>query len=627
MRRGHLFSDITMRGYKSYPQNLSHDVKASLRIGNTYPILRMDVLPGDKFNTKSTHLLKFQPMLAPIMHTLDVKVDYFYVPYRLLHKGFNDFVFGVDPENIPPYFTLEHVYQYLVEKYRYNEMLEAWTNEPGSLPSYLNQDFQNLGRALLLLMPGSLYDFLGYPTLQYYDENLGTFPKLILSTTYYIDVARPEPTDTPITNLPLFMAELQKMAKDVPLTALPLLAVRKIYNDYFRWYATPEFDLDIDHIQFGVDITERMFDSEMLYHLQNNWQRDYFTSALDSPQAGDPVPLSIGGTAPLVMEYAPDGVPNNDYSTKARYSLQHPDAAGDKWIQGRLAVHKNDDENYTTIGLNYSRESLVTPEDNSNPSRVQIDVTNHTKADLSNATSLNVESFRFSLILQRIREKMNVGGRRPIELLKSLFGVNSSDARLQLSEYLGGGRQGVVTQDVIQTTEEVDSPYYLGRQAGNSYSVGQSFAFNKFFEEHGIILGFIRISPRSSYYQGVHRDLLRTAYDDFALPDFSILGEQSVFNAELYWKSLDPLGTFGYQERYADYKYIPDKIHGDFKTTLSYWHMGRFFKTEPRLNDEFQKQDSEAIQNSVFPYPDQDVIYMDMYHDVKAYRRLKPNYK
>jgi hypothetical protein len=109
------------------------------------------------------------------------------------------------------------------------------------------------------------------------------------------------------------------------------------------------------------------------------------------------------------------------------------------------------------------------------------------------------------------------------------------------------------------------------------------------------------------------------------MPQLSILGEQAIKNCEIYFSTDKPEGTFGYQSRYADYKYIPDKVHGEFKTSLSYWHMARKFAKLPVLNKEFQDIDTESVQSSVFTLPAEDTIYCDIYHKISAKRKLKPN--
>lgn len=571
-----IFENIRFKTSKRYKYDLSHQVKASMKIGQLYPILRMDVLPGDKFNVNTQHVLKLQPMLAPIMHTIDVKVDYFFVPYRLLSKGFNDFVLGIDQTAIPPYITM------------YDCLQSARGQIEG--PGYTSM-FKKM-------QVGTLWDFLGYPTLDPPTKDFDEMTK---------DELRQYHTE-----------QSAKYGNQVKLSALPILAFRSIWSNYYRWYAQPEDSLWEEQIKQDPNISSTVM-AYFSIHENAKWERDYFTSALDAPQYGTPEAVSIGGYADLVN---PDETPTQGNRTTFRVSMDGEDADNYVMRSNQDFIEIGGTAYPTTKTLGANKGDNVPTGDLSS---VQIDVTSHTKADLSTATPVDVEVLREAFIMQRIREIMQAGGSKPIDRLKSLWGVNSSDARLQIPEYLGGGRSPLVISSVLQQSQNSEEGYALGRQGGEGLSVGRASAFNRYFEEHGCIIGIMRIVPRTSYYQGVHRDLLRVAFGDFALPQLSVLGEQAIKNCELYFSTDKPEGTFGYQSRYADYKYIPDKVHGEFKTTLAYWHMGRKFDQLPVLNKEFQDIDSKSVQSSVFTIPGEDTVYCDIYHKITAKRKLKPN--
>lgn len=568
-----IFNNVRFKSPKRYSYNLSHEVKASMKIGNLYPILRMDVIPGDKFNVNSQHVVKLQPMLAPIMHQVDVKIDYFYIPNRLLTKGFNEFVLGIDPQANPPYITTNHCLEFAKEQY----------DQFG----YYHH-FQKM-------LEGTLWDFLGYPT----------------------PVKTPHPVDWEDANevSSWYIKVKKEIGNDVKLSGLPFLAFRSVWSNYYRWSEQPEDSLWEQYILEDKDISEVVM-RYFSVHERAKWERDYFTSALSSPQAGDPQTISIGGLADLVQSDA------DDISKSSKIQGINPSLESAEWQELGSTTLNVAGGGYSG-SQSWSSGSNPVPISGSSLSR--IDVTPHTKADLSNATPIDVEILREAFIMQRIKERMSAGGNKPIDRLKSLWGVNSSDARLQVPEYLGGGRSPLVISSVLQQVQDTTNGYALGKQGGEGLSVGRASAFNRYFEEHGIVLGIMRIVPRTAYYQGVHRDLLRVAQGDFALPQLSVLGEQAIKNCELYFGADDPNGTFGYQSRYADYKYIPDKVHGEFKTSLSYWTMARKFESEPRLNAEFQNIDPESVQSSVFSNPSEDTLYVDIYHRITAKRKLKPN--
>lgn len=573
-----IFQNLSLKMYKRYPYNLSHSVRCSMKIGNLYPILAMDVVPGDKFDVQSNHVCKLQPMLAPVMHDIDVKIDYFYVPYRLISDRFNEFVLQIDQTANPPYITTRAFLQRLREKY-------FDTNYVGVFKS---------------ICVGSTWDYLGYPTpeqdypLKSTDQTDDDYKTQVLA--WY---------DT-------FVAPLEN---DLHLTALPFLAYEFIYANYYKWYLEQN---NIDEwIQEGaVNKDMSVFLADRLVPCnRTNWERDYFTSALDNPQAGTPVTMSLGNIAPLVTTNA------NPWAKQTIIRQANADALGG----AGLGYDSDDAVGVPVSVLDQHIGTAVGVPASDNTGVMQVDVTEHTGADLTESTSISVEQMRFNFRLQRLKELMNIAGNRVIDRLKALWGVNSSDARLQLPEYLGGGRSPLVISSVIQQVNDANQDYPLGTQAGQGLSVGKAAAFNRYFEEHGIIIGIMRVQPRTAYMQGIKRDLLRVSACDFAMPQFGDIGEQPIFDIELYAKADDPTHAFGYQSRYADYKFLPDRVHGEFKTTLSYWHMARKFDNMPQLNEEFQKVTPESVQSSVFPYPKADTIYVNIYHKINSRRKLVPN--
>lgn len=566
-----IFQNLRFHNPPQHKYNLSHEVKCSMRIGNLYPVLTLDVLPGDKFNVQTQHVLKLQPMLAPIMHNLDAKIDYFYVPYRLLSKNFNEFVLGIEPTANPPYLTTEDVF--------YNAI----------------DHFENTGSTARLrkFTIGTLWDFLGYPT-----------PTITSPNWDNADEVRS-----------WYNAALNPLRNDVMLSAMPILAFRCIWSNYYRWNEQEDASLWEEEIMQSKNVSHVVAQS-LSINEPANWQRDYFTSAMTQPQAGDPVSIQ----QPLENIYPTADDPKN--SRLIFSSATNPDGWSGypaKVYPELVNVNGTATELGADLGINpYDVQALG---GDVSGKRVQVDVSNHTKS-----APIDVEVMREAFILQRIKQLMQVGGSKPIDRLKSLWGVNSSDARLQVPEYLGGGRSPVVISSVMQQVNDAAQGYALGQQAGQGLSVGKAASFNKYFEEHGIIIGIMRIVPKTAYYQGVSRDLLRVAQGDFAMPQLSVLGEQAIKNCELYFASDDPEGTFGYQSRYADYKYKPDRVHGDFRTpTLDYWHMARRFDENPKLSAEFQKIDAESVQSNVFAYGDTDTLLCDMYHSITAKRKLTPN--
>lgn len=256
------------------------------------------------------------------------------------------------------------------------------------------------------------------------------------------------------------------------------------------------------------------------------------------------------------------------------------------------------------------------------------------EADLSAVTASTINELREAFQLQKWLERNMRNGSRYIESILAHFGVKSSDARLQRPEYLGGGKSPVVISEVLQTsgttTQEIDPLYNSpqGNMAGHAVSAGQTNYFKKFFEEHGFIIGIMSIMPRTSYQQGIPRIFNKFDKFDYFWPEFAHLGEQEVKNQELYFDTSATQkndDTFGYQSRYAEYRYIPSSVAGDFRDNLLFWHLGRKFENVPSLGEAFITADPQNNGwERIFAVQDAEVhkIWVQMIHKVKAVRPM-----
>lgn len=228
--------------------------------------------------------------------------------------------------------------------------------------------------------------------------------------------------------------------------------------------------------------------------------------------------------------------------------------------------------------------------------------------------------------LQEFLEKMGIGGSRYIEYLKHIWNVRSSDARLQRSEYLGGGQSYVQMSEVLSSVLFDDGVTELpqGNLAGRGVVAGAHHGFTRTFEEHGYIIGTVCIQPRTAYTGGVDRMYAnRKTRFDFYTPDFANIGEQVVSNWEVGVDYNAPIveGTFGYQTRYGEYKWKNSSSHGSFRNSLSYWTYDRIFSAAPALNENFVKcvptkrmfaVNSEAV----------DSYFIQMFHKLEALRPI-----
>lgn len=359
--------------------------------------------------------------------------------------------------------------------------------------------------------------------------------------------------------------------------ALPFRAYQLIYNEYYR-------DQNVtDEIPIGKDISGNISTTELINNICSlrfrSYKKDYFTSALPFAQRGADVTLPLYGNAEI--DYNTNGVARS-YGPGVRYAPVGTDAPIGSSPEFALET-MNQTALKDPLGnrVNSSGSNLYTDLNSVQLSNLINGV------DLSTASAATINELRRAVAAQEFLESMARGGSRYIEQVFSIFGVRSSDARLQRPEYLGGTKSNIVTSDVLQTSETTDNNP-LGTPSGHSIGTQQSRTISKFCEEHGYIIGIMSIRPVAAYQQGMPRVFQKFDRLDYYWPQFAHLGEQEIKESEIYHTGRTTDDTvFGYTPRYAEYKYMQDRVSGDFKTTLKFWHMGRIFSSPPNLNNTF----------------------------------------
>jgi len=302
--------------------------------------------------------------------------------------------------------------------------------------------------------------------------------------------------------------------------------------------------------------------------LRRGKRKDYFTSALPWPQKGASVALPLGSSAPILR--------NNNAAASKVYvagtnTLVNGEALG--------AAPTGNLSNYSGWSANYS-----------------IDPNGGMYADLSQATAATINQLRQSFQIQKLLERDARGGTRYTEIIRSHFSVISPDARLQRPEYIGGGSTPININPIAQTsgTNASGTTTPMGTLAAMGTALAHNHGFTQSFTEHGVILGLVSVRADLTYQQGLARMWSRSTRYDFYFPAFATLGEQAVLNKEIYvtGTSSDD-NVFGYQERWAEYRYYPSRISGLFRSTaagtIDGWHLAQKFTTLPTLNDTFIK--------------------------------------
>lgn len=430
------------------------------------------------------------------------------------------------------------------------------------------------------------------------------------------------------------------IGKNTAVSELPLRAYSLIWNEWFRDQNLQNaFNIDKNsQREYVADtaISGTNVDNPIYYssdYLPVAKFHDYFTSSLPWPQKGPGVEISLGGSVPLVGGYVDlaQGIEfTNMHVTNASYPVT-PSSGKLSFIGSHSWTSDQKggtvpNQTLTFKGFNYSHSSS-----GSSAFKVEGDIVPDSlkvagTVDLSKSAPISINDLRQAFQIQKLYERDARGGTRYTEILRSHFGVVSPDARLQRPEYLGGGKTRINVNPVQQTSStDETSGTPQGNLAAYAVAVDSRHSFTKSFVEHGFVIGLVCVQSDLTYQQGLNRMWSRKARFDYYWPVFAHLGEQAVLNKEIYCQGTDEDDkVFGYQERYAEYRYFPSQITGQLRSTsstpLDVWHLAEKFDSLPTLSDQFIRDNTPLSR--VVAVQDEPPLILDAWFDLKCVRPM-----
>lgn len=528
--RGHRFSDAPAMYMKRTKFDRSHVYKTTFNSGKLIPVFVDEVLPGDTTRMSVNYFARLATPIKPIMDNIYLDWFFFFVPNRLVWEHWQNFCFEQeDPDDSTDY------------------VIPTVSATGNSENAYI----------------GSLWDYFGLPVNT--SGNLSG------------------------------------------ISALPFRAVYLIWNEWFR----------DENLQKSVKIqkgdTNEVLNSARSAE-QPSWvftsgtsifpglacpprgkRHDYFTSALPWTQKGPGVSIGLAGTASIVDPSPTTGyLLHSDADQLAAVTAYGGDASSSGGKRsargsGSITFNRGSDSKWSNVGGFAGNESgsiTMTAQPASGF------LANDSYVDLDTSSIFTINSLRTAFQMQKFYERLARGGSRYTEVLRSFFGVVSPDARLQRPEFLGSFTKMVNVNPIAQTSA-TDATSPQGNLSAYGVTAAKFHGFTKSFVEHGYIIGFVCARADLTYQQGINKMWLRSTVYDFYWPTFAHLGEQAIELREIYAQGSEADTTvFGYQERYAEYRYKPSQITGKFRSSvvngsLDKWHLSQFFKNAPTLNEEF----------------------------------------